>query len=165
MPFASFVANESGAVTVDWVVLTAALVGIGIASANAVRTGSMALGAGVDASLTNASVAQLRFGPYQFRTMTNDAAFWNSIPERRAQMARTNDATLEVYFWQNGLDSFNNAVDRLYNDPCLNCRGAGNRLDLMQIIMDEMTTRGTVTSAHRDALSDAETRFVAAFGQ
>lgn len=35
----SFFASESGAVTVDWVVLTGAMVGVGIAAAAAVSTG------------------------------------------------------------------------------------------------------------------------------
>ena len=35
----SFALSESGAVTVDWVVLTAALVGLGLAVTNTVGTG------------------------------------------------------------------------------------------------------------------------------
>lgn len=35
----SFALNESGAVTVDWVVLTAALVGLGLAVTNTVSDG------------------------------------------------------------------------------------------------------------------------------
>ncbi len=37
--FKSFLSNESGAVTVDWVVLTAALVGLGLAVISVVSTG------------------------------------------------------------------------------------------------------------------------------
>ncbi|MEM8848431.1 MAG: hypothetical protein AAGE03_00205 [Pseudomonadota bacterium] len=37
--FTSFAADESGAVTVDWVVLTAALVGLGLAVMTVVRGG------------------------------------------------------------------------------------------------------------------------------
>ena len=55
----SFVSNESGAVTVDWVVLTAAIVGLGLAAVTAVRSGTSALGNQVRNSLTSASVAQL----------------------------------------------------------------------------------------------------------
>ena len=51
--------NESGAVTVDWVVLTAAVVGLGLASVAAVRTGAVSLGDGIDSSLSDASVAAL----------------------------------------------------------------------------------------------------------
>jgi hypothetical protein len=54
-----FLWDESGAVTVDWTVLTAAIVGLGVASAAAVRTGTTALGSDVEASLSNAAVANL----------------------------------------------------------------------------------------------------------
>lgn len=37
--FTSFLSDESGAVTVDWVVLTAALVGLGLAVISVVSTG------------------------------------------------------------------------------------------------------------------------------
>lgn len=55
----SFWRRDSGAVTVDWVVLTAAVVGIGLASAAAVRTGTTALGNDIQTSLDSASVATL----------------------------------------------------------------------------------------------------------
>lgn len=38
--FKRFVADESGAITVDWVVLTAAIVGLGLAAATTVGTGT-----------------------------------------------------------------------------------------------------------------------------
>lgn len=55
----TFLAETSGAVTVDWVVMSAAIVGLGIASAGAVRVGTSALGDDVESSLTGASVASL----------------------------------------------------------------------------------------------------------
>ncbi|WP_323035552.1 hypothetical protein [Pararhodobacter sp.] len=55
----SFVANESGAVTVDWVVLTAAIVGLGLAVISSVRSGTSALATDISTSLTSASVASL----------------------------------------------------------------------------------------------------------
>ncbi|MGY6549643.1 MAG: Flp family type IVb pilin [Roseinatronobacter sp.] len=48
----TFAADESGAVTVDWVVLTAAIVGLGIAVITAVRGGVNNLGAEINRSLT-----------------------------------------------------------------------------------------------------------------
>ena len=54
-----FVLSESGAVTVDWVVLTAASVGLGLASVAAVRTGSGSLADAISASLSGASVMAL----------------------------------------------------------------------------------------------------------
>jgi hypothetical protein len=57
--FLTFVSDESGAITVDWTVLTAAIVGIGISAAAAVRTGTVSLGQDVDTSLSGATVADL----------------------------------------------------------------------------------------------------------
>jgi hypothetical protein len=51
----SFFSSESGAVTVDWTVLTAAIVGLGLTSVAAVRNGTADLGEAVEVSLTNAS--------------------------------------------------------------------------------------------------------------
>jgi len=47
----SFRDDESGAVTVDWVVLTAAIVGLGIAVLSTVHTGIMGLGGKISSSL------------------------------------------------------------------------------------------------------------------
>jgi Flp pilus assembly pilin Flp len=55
----TFAANESGAVTVDWVVLTAAIVGLGLAVITSVRSGVGTLGTNISNSLSSASVASL----------------------------------------------------------------------------------------------------------
>lgn len=55
----TFLADESGAVTVDWVVLTAAIVGLGLAVITTVRTGVNNLGTDISNSLTSATVATL----------------------------------------------------------------------------------------------------------
>ena len=55
----TFLADDSGAVTVDWVVLTAAIVGLGLAVITSVRTGVQSLGTDIQTSLTSASVATL----------------------------------------------------------------------------------------------------------
>ena len=55
----TFAADESGAVTVDWVVLTAAIVGLGLAVITSVRSGVQSLGTDIQNSLTSASVASL----------------------------------------------------------------------------------------------------------
>ncbi|MFN3953616.1 MAG: Flp family type IVb pilin [Pararhodobacter sp.] len=48
--------DESGAVTVDWVVLTAAVVGLGIAVVATVRTGVGTLGTNISTALTTGTV-------------------------------------------------------------------------------------------------------------
>ena len=54
-----FWTDQDGAVTVDWVVLSAAVVGLGIASIAAVRSGVADLGGEIASSLSGATVAAL----------------------------------------------------------------------------------------------------------
>jgi hypothetical protein len=56
---ATFLHGQDGAVTVDWVVITAATVGLGIASVGAVRLGTGSMGEQINASLSNAQVASI----------------------------------------------------------------------------------------------------------
>ena len=51
----NFAADESGAVTVDWVVLTAAIVGLGIAVVASVRGGVEDMGERISNSLSGAT--------------------------------------------------------------------------------------------------------------
>lgn len=55
----TFLKADTGAVTVDWVVLCAAVVGLGVASVTAVRTGTSSLSSDISTSLSAASVASL----------------------------------------------------------------------------------------------------------
>ncbi|TVP70970.1 MAG: hypothetical protein EA339_11390 [Rhodobacteraceae bacterium] len=55
----NFAADESGAVTVDWVVLTAAIVGLGIAVVASVRTGTEDIAGKISDSLESAVVVDL----------------------------------------------------------------------------------------------------------
>lgn len=48
-----FYDNESGAVTVDWVVLTAAVVGLAVALVLALTNGSVGVSVGVEEFMTN----------------------------------------------------------------------------------------------------------------
>lgn len=59
MMFQHFLIDDSGAVTVDWTVLTAAIVGLGITSATAVRMGTSDLANDINGSLSSAAVAAL----------------------------------------------------------------------------------------------------------
>lgn len=56
-----FCADEDGAVTVDWVVLTAAIVGLGIAVILAVRTGTVDMASDIGTTLSNAVVPSISF--------------------------------------------------------------------------------------------------------
>jgi len=55
----TFKNDEAGAVTVDWVVLTAAIVGLGIAVIAAVSSGTTSLGDNISAALSGATVNSL----------------------------------------------------------------------------------------------------------
>ena len=57
--FKTFARDEDGAVTVDWVVLTAAVVGLGIAAIATVRDGVDSLAGDIDTSLENGEVAAI----------------------------------------------------------------------------------------------------------
>lgn len=69
--FSKFFADESGAVTVDWVVLTAAITGLGIASAAAVGTGVENLSGDVDGQLSTQTIA------ISFGDDSGDATEWS----------------------------------------------------------------------------------------
>ncbi len=59
----TFAADESGAVTVDWVVLTAAIVGLGIAVVASVRTGTTSVAGEISSSLDAGELPDLDFNP------------------------------------------------------------------------------------------------------
>lgn len=54
--FKTFKNDESGAVTVDWVVLTAAIVGLGLVVLNAITPGVRTVGTTIAADLDRAAV-------------------------------------------------------------------------------------------------------------
>ncbi len=58
--FNTFLKDDSGAVTVDWVVLTAAIVGLGIAVLTSVSGGTRTLADSISTSLVDAEVATLQ---------------------------------------------------------------------------------------------------------
>ena len=53
----NFAADESGAVTVDWVVLTAAIVGLGIAVMASVKSGTSTLTGKISSQLSSQSIS------------------------------------------------------------------------------------------------------------
>jgi len=55
--FANFLNDESGAVTVDWVVLTAAIVGLGIAVLAAVSSGVENLSGDIQTQLSGQGIS------------------------------------------------------------------------------------------------------------
>lgn len=153
-----FLHGQTGAVTVDWVVLAAAVVGLGVASVATVRSGVLALGTDIEGSLTSASVVAISPGPPRVMAVGVEG-FWNNLEARQEQMRSATDEELMYWFANNGLRDFNTALAAGYNDVCEECRGAGNRLDLMLLILNESETRGIATQEMRDIVRDAERRY------
>ncbi|MGB1234681.1 MAG: hypothetical protein ACPG5U_02985 [Planktomarina sp.] len=60
--FFEFAQDEDGAVTVDWIVLTAAVVGLGAAVLGSVQTGVLSLAGKTETALTNVSVPTIVIG-------------------------------------------------------------------------------------------------------
>ncbi len=57
MTLINFIKDEDGAVTVDWVVLTAAIVGLGIAVLTSVSGGTTSLADKISSNLGNMTIA------------------------------------------------------------------------------------------------------------
>ena len=55
----AFARDENGAVTVDWVVLTAAVVGLAVAAYGSIQTGSANLTAATDTTMSNMTVGNV----------------------------------------------------------------------------------------------------------
>lgn len=53
----TFGADDAGAVTVDWVVLTAAVVGLGVAALSAIRSGTQSLTSKIESHLNSATIS------------------------------------------------------------------------------------------------------------
>ena len=94
--------DQSGAVTVDWVVLSAAIVGLGIGSAAVVQRGSSDLGAGIQSSLSNARVAMLgardaiRWGFDDVAGLTRTGWGWRAVGEYDGWEATSANKHIEI---------------------------------------------------------------------
>ena len=55
----AFAQDENGAVTVDWVVLTAAVVGLAVAAYGSIQTGASTLTAATDTTLSGFTVGDV----------------------------------------------------------------------------------------------------------
>lgn len=79
-----FLHSDSGAVTVDWTVLAAAIVGLGLSTVAAVRSGVISLGSDIEASLSSASVVALgalgdgAAEPFAYELLYASDSLWNT---------------------------------------------------------------------------------------
>lgn len=134
-----FLCAESGAVTVDWVVLTAAITGLGLASAAAVRSGTVALGDDVETSLSSASVAPLDrlgddgyFSPDDYHFLPQNTAWWND--QWQSFTSYSDASLLSSITWTAGMaEGATQSGDSGH---------AAHRVNYLRIAMAEAQTRG-----------------------
>lgn len=118
--------EESGAVTVDWVVLTAALVGLGLATMSVVSSGVQDLSTDIDVQLTNTPIETSFRGltgwEYASFSETTYSDWYNLIidPEEYTEIAVISDvddfyadATASVARFENGEISAADMEERL----------------------------------------------------
>lgn len=129
-------ADERGAVTVDWVVLAAAVVGLGIGAVASVRTGAISLGDGIGTSLSGASVASLGDGggssPSGLAAYVQRGTWGYDVVEWMA-------ANSADYSDQEVLDSFSFWMSDLAQGY------TPNALDAAYALVTDMQTRGIAT--------------------
>lgn len=154
----TFLRADSGAVTVDWIVLSAAVVGFGVASVAAVRTGTVALGTDIETSLSSASVAALTL-PYHMLGL-NDSL----IDSRRATYAAA--TTEQIVAWHQGrAASLPNLIAQGRMTPTgdISILSAPEVLDVLYLHREELMRRGaypvdgvpefeSLLNTYRDAL-------------
>ena len=131
-----FLRDQSGAVTVDWVVLTGAIVGLGIASVTAVRTGVGALGVDVQNSLSGATVAAILLPRPGLLQQNHVDARLNTYPNT-ATNTLTNWHTQRVADFERAIAQGHNGIG-----DNLNNFGAGQYLDIMYLQREELLKRG-----------------------
>lgn len=90
-----FWADDVGAVTVDWVVLTAAVAGLGLASVAAVRSGVGALGQDIETSLSQAEMLPNWMWDTELvaQSTTNVRSYISVFSDNRLRM--------HYYWWEN----------------------------------------------------------------
>lgn len=132
-----FVLEENGAITVDWVVLTAAMVGMGVASVAAVRTGTHDLGTDIQTSLSGASVAAMELH-YLFQGLTPEL-----VADRATRYA--NASTEQIVIWHQGrAQSLISAIEtgRTTHTGDWSNLSAGETLDVLYLHRQELLSRG-----------------------
>ena len=129
--------DESGAITVDWVVLTAAIVGLGVATVAGVRSGTQALGGDIQGSLTSAAVVGLVL-PFDFVGLSPEL-----VEGRRATYAAA--STDQIIAWhQTRADSLPNLIAQGRMTPTgdISNLSAPEVLDVLFLHREELMRRG-----------------------
>jgi len=148
-----FLRAEDGAITVDWTVLTASIVGLGLASAAAVRTGVVSLGGDINLSLANSMVASLAEDfVYSPLLLTMD-----EIDTLIQNLQSYDDATLQgmygQFVWQanNNIDAGAPQNARIY-------------IDILYAVEQSLTARSLDIPSGAPTVADLVDRYNAATG-
>lgn len=135
-----FLTEDSGAVTVDWTVLAAAVVGLGVATVATVRSGTSALGTDINASLNSASVVSLDtlgddglFHPDDYSFLPANTAWWEA---QWGMFDGYSDTQLTNYY--------NFALSQFYSNALANNDQAyaAHRYNEFRIAFNEANERG-----------------------
>lgn len=143
MTFTQFACNESGAVAVDWVVLTGGLVGLGIATLSVVSGGIENLSGDIGQELANIDVTSLPFGAAVAATMA-------AIPAL-LYMSEADFNEVVASFAGSTTQDLHDQLAWYHAD--LSGRAAGNEnhpavrqhVDMVQAIAHELNSRGEPT--------------------
>ena len=146
MKVSQFLASESGAVTVDWTVLAAAIVGLGVATVGAVRSGVISLGGDIETSLSSASVASLGMlggDGWEFDVLYVQSLEWMHGPSGFiAQISAWNYTPAQL---QTAYDSYARSAQLYINQG--NASIAGLMVDHMYAVEQILMSQGVALSS------------------
>lgn len=131
-PIHHFLRDAMGAVTVDWVVLTAATVGLGIAVVSQVRDGSFSLATAVSTTL-----GSVQLGPLSFRDPTYIVQ--RLTPEQLEQWTATFAAQTNAKLQASAQQRYDQFMSHLAAQQWTQ---AQTRMDYYHLIQQEMASRG-----------------------
>jgi Flp pilus assembly pilin Flp len=148
-----FLRDEDGAVTVDWVVLTAALVGLGLAVMAVVRTGAQTQTANIESVLMSDSVIKTSFSGLGTLTkltgsalsdLQNDAASLDNADLQAAYTTEQGSVNGSFASWQSGI------ADNTYSLSGTDYVDSGNNVAFTQADYDASLVASERASVYRD---------------
>lgn len=101
----NFLSSESGAVTVDWVVLTAALVGLGLATMSVVSGGVASTSEDIETQLTSPYIIQTAFYAADVVGVAKGSSPSYSFATPRCAKGSTPDTCYSVYTYDVDLET------------------------------------------------------------
>jgi len=166
----AFVTEESGAVTVDWVVLTAAIVGLGIGATAAVSRGVRAVGTDINTSLSCASVASILTGSTAASSYTPDYLSQALADDRVSIYEGATTSAIQSWHRSRAATLAQLIADGTETDPSWsasnpwNNMGAGQTLDVLQMHANELRARGEYPVPGVPDVDTLRAQFNARFG-